>query len=217
MDLATDMLTADPRRDALLVVDCQHDFLPGGALAVPRADAVLGPIGAMLPLFRTVVATQDFHPAGHVSFASRWHRPPFEPITLSAPEGEREQMLWPDHCVAGTHGAEITAALDARRFTLLLRKGTEEDVDSYSAFRENLDARLERRTTGLGAWLRARGIARIFLAGLAFDYCVSWSAKDAREEGFEVVVVRSATAAVFPANDPATAADLSRHGIRVVD
>ncbi len=146
--------------DALLVVDLQHDFLPGGALAVGHGDEVVAPIAALAPAFETVVATQDWHPPGHVSFASAHPgRRPFE--TLALPQGPQE--LWPDHCVRGTRGAALHPALPDHALTLVLRKGTRREVDSYSAFRENVGPDGPRPTTGLGAWLAARGVRRVFV------------------------------------------------------
>ena len=204
----------DPRTDALVVVDLQHDFLPGGALAVQDGDAVVAPIARLAPSFRTVVATQDWHPPGHVSFASAHpgHRP-FE--TMELPQGAQE--LWPDHCVQGSHGAALHPALPDACLTLVLRKGTRSDVDSYSAFRENVGPDGERPTTGLGAWLAARGVRRVFVTGLARDFCVRASAVDAAAEGFETAVLDDLTRAVFPDRRAQVDAELARAGVKVVD
>ena len=205
-------------RDALLVADIQHDFLPGGALAVTDGDRVVAPIAALLPRFGIVVLTQDFHPPGHVSFASTHPgQRPYQSIEL--PGGP--QTLWPDHCVAGTRGAELHDLLRApeqdRFVTLVLRKGTRRDVDSYSAFRENTDAHGARPPTGLGGWLKARGVGRVFVVGLARDFCVAWSALDAAAEGFQTVVVDSCTRAVFPERSAATDHALRQAGVIVAD
>ncbi len=202
----------DREKDALVVVDLQHDFLPGGALAVGDGDAIVGPIAGLAPAFGTVVATQDWHPPGHVSFASA-HRgkKPFETIAL--PQGPQE--LWPDHCVAGTRGAALHGALPDRALTLILRKGTRAEVDSYSALRENVGPDRTRPTTGLGAWLLARGIRRLLLCGLARDFCVRASAVDAAAEGFEVVVLDDLTRAVFPDRAAETDAVFARAGVRL--
>jgi nicotinamidase/pyrazinamidase len=185
----------DRQADALVVVDLQHDFLPGGALGVAGGDAVVGPIAALVPAFQTVVATQDWHPPGHVSFASAHPgRRPFETVAL--PHGSQE--LWPDHCVQGSRGAALHPDLPDAALTLLLRKGTRREVDSYSAFRENVGPDGRRPTTGLGAWLKARGIRHVLLCGLARDFCVRASAVDAAAEGFEAVVLDDLTRAVFP-------------------
>ncbi len=202
----------DREKDALLVVDVQHDFLPGGALAVAGADAVVAPIAALAPGFATVVATQDWHPPGHVSFASAHPgRKPFEIAAL--PQGPQE--LWPDHCVAGSRGAALHPALPDATLTLVLRKGTRREVDSYSAFRENVGPDGRRPTTGLGAWLAARGVARVYLCGLARDFCVRASAVDAADEGFEVVVLDDLTRAVFPERRAEVDALLERAGVRL--
>ncbi|HEX9400517.1 MAG TPA: nicotinamidase [Anaeromyxobacter sp.] len=200
------------KTDALLVVDLQHDFLPGGALAVAEGDAIVAPVAALAPAFETVVATQDWHPPGHVSFASSHPgRRPFEALAL--PQGPQE--LWPDHCVRGTRGAALHPALPDAALTLLLRKGTRLEVDSYSAFRENLGPDGRRPTTGLGAWLKARGVRRVFVCGLARDFCVRASAVDAAAEGLDTVVLDDLTRAVFPDRRADTDAALSAAGVRM--
>lgn len=175
--------------DALIVIDVQNDFCPGGALAVPRGDEVVAPINRLMGGFATVVLTQDWHPPGHGSFASAHPgRRPMETAQLDY----GLQVLWPDHCVQGTPGAAFHSGLDAVRADMILRKGADPRVDSYSAFREN-----DRRTvTGLAGYLKDRGVTRVFLAGLAFDFCVLWSAEDARAAGFEAVVVEDACRAL---------------------
>ena len=206
-------MVVDPASDALLVVDLQHDFLPGGALGVPGGDEVIGPAAALAGGFRTVVATQDWHPPGHVSFASSHPgRRPYE--TLALPHAKQE--LWPDHCVRGTRGAALHPGVPDEAITLLLRKGTRREVDSYSAFRENVGPDGRRPTTGLGAWLKARGVRRIFLCGLARDFCVRWSAEDAAAERLEVVVVDDLTRAVFADRSWETDAAFARAGVRLV-
>ncbi len=202
-----------PATDALLLVDLQHDFLPGGALAVGRGDEVVAPAAALARAFRTVVATQDWHPPGHVSFASSHPgRKPYE--TLALPHATQE--LWPDHCVQATRGAALHPGAPDEAFTLILRKGTRLEVDSYSAFRENVGPDGRRPTTGLGAWLKARGIRRVFLCGLARDFCVRWSAEDASHERLEAVVLDDLTRAVFPDRSAETDAALARAGVRVL-
>jgi nicotinamidase/pyrazinamidase len=205
-------MTLDRARDALLVVDLQHDFLPGGALAVAEGDQVVAPIARLAPAFDTVVATQDFHPPGHVSFASTHPgRKPFELLPL--PQGAQE--LWPDHCVRGTRGAALHPALPDAAVTLVLRKGTRREVDSYSAFRENVGPDGARPTTGLAAWLQARGVRRVFVCGLARDFCVRVTAVDAAAAGLEAVVLDDLTRAVFPDRRAEVDAELARAGVRV--
>jgi len=172
-------------RDVLLVVDIQNDFCPGGGLAVPRGDEVVPLVNRLARTFAHVVLTQDWHPPGHLSFASSHAgRKPYETIEVFY----GTQVLWPDHCVQGTPGARFRDDLDIPHAELVLRKGYHRHIDSYSAFYEN-----DRATrTGLAGYLRERGFARVFLAGLAFDFCVRYSAEDARREGFEVVVVEDA-------------------------
>lgn len=171
--------------DVLLVIDLQADFLPGGALAVPDGDAVIAPINRLLGQFPHAVLTQDWHPPGHVSFVtSHPGRAPFETVPLAY----GPQVLWPEHCVQGSAGAELAPTLNAARAELVIRKGHHRHVDSYSAFLE-----ADRRTpTGLAGYLRERGFTRVVLCGLATDYCVAWSALDARTAGFEAVVVADA-------------------------
>lgn len=202
----------DREKDALLVVDLQHDFLPGGALGVAGGDALLAPIAALAPRFATVVATQDWHPPGHVSFASS-HAGRHAYETIALPQGPQE--LWPDHCVQGSRGAALHPDLPDAPISLVLRKGTRREVDSYSAFRENVGLDGRRPTTGLGAWLAARGVRRVFLCGLARDFCVRLSALDAAAEGFEVVVLDDLTRAVFPDRRAETDAVLARAGARI--
>ncbi len=202
----------DRDHDALLAVDLQYDFLPGGALGVGGSDAVVAPIAALMPGFATVVATQDWHPPGHVSFASAHPgRRPYELLEL--PQGPQE--LWPDHCVAGSPGAALHPAVPDAAITLVLRKGTRREVDSYSAFRENVGPDRRRPSTGLGAWLKARGVRRIFLCGLARDFCVRYSSVDAADEGLEVVVLDDLTRAVFPDRRAEVDAALRRAGVRL--
>lgn len=176
-------------RDVLIVVDLQNDFCPGGALAVPNGDAIIPEVSRLARDFAHVVLTQDWHPPGHSSFASAHQgRRPFE--TIEAPYGP--QTLWPDHCVQGTPGAAFHPALGVPHAELILRKGFRPAIDSYSAFREN-----DRRTqTGLAAYLRERGFERLTLCGLATDFCVLYSALDARQAGFAVEVALPACSGI---------------------
>ncbi|MCH7540619.1 MAG: bifunctional nicotinamidase/pyrazinamidase [Proteobacteria bacterium] len=177
------------RDDVLLVVDVQNDFCPGGALAVTDGDAVVPLANRLGRTFSHVLLTQDWHPPGHQSFASAHPgRQPFE--TIQAAYGA--QTLWPDHCVQGTEGAAFHPELDLTQAELIIRKGFRPEIDSYSAFFEN-----DRKTaTGLGGYLRQRGFTRIFLVGLATDYCVHYSAVDAVGEGFQAVVIEDACRAI---------------------
>jgi len=175
--------------DVLLVIDVQNDFCPGGALAVADGDAVVPVINSLAERFAHVVLTQDWHPPGHSSFASSHPgSAPFE--TVSMPYGQ--QTLWPDHCVQGTPGAAFHPRLKTERAQLVIRKGFRRGIDSYSAFHEN-----DRRTpTGLAGYLRERGLQRLFLAGLATDFCVHYSAVDARRLGFDTVLVEAGCRAI---------------------
>ncbi|ROO37191.1 nicotinamidase [Pseudomonas sp. AF76] len=170
---------------ALLVIDVQNDFIPGGQLAVPGGDEIVPLINRLGRSFRQVILAQDWHPAGHASFASSHPgRQPFDLIEL--PYGE--QKLWPDHCIQGTQGAELHPALDLPHAQLIIRKGCNPGIDSYSAFME-----ADRQTpTGLTGYLKERGIDTVYLVGLALDFCVMFSALDAREAGFNAFVLLDA-------------------------
>lgn len=176
-------------QDALIVVDLQNDFCPGGRLEVADGDAVVPVVNGLARCFRHVLLTQDWHPAGHSSFVSSHPgREPFE--TVAMPYGP--QILWPDHCMQGTEGAAFHPDLNIPHAELVLRKGFRPAIDSYSAFTEN-----DRTTrTGLASYLRERGITRIFLAGLAFDFCVLYSAEDGVASGFTVFVIEDACRAI---------------------
>jgi nicotinamidase/pyrazinamidase len=193
--------------DVLIAVDVQNDFCPGGALAVPRGDEVVPIINRLAARFRNVVLTQDWHPSGHLSFASSHPgKRPYE--TIDAAYGP--QVLWPDHCVQATPGAEFQRSMQIPHATLVLRKGSQREIDSYSAFYEN-----DRKTpTGLVGYLRERGLTRLFLAGLAFDFCVRYSAEDARREGFAVFVVEDACRGIdVDGSVAATRASLAALGV----
>jgi nicotinamidase/pyrazinamidase len=184
--------------DLLLIIDVQNDFCPGGALAVNDGDAVVPIINRLSQRFDHTALTQDWHPPCHSSFAtSHPGSAPFESIAM--PYGQ--QTLWPDHCVQGTAGAAFHSELSTERAELVIRKGFRPEIDSYSAFHEN-----DRRTaTGLAGYLRERGLKRIFLAGLATDYCVYYSAVDARRLGFDAVVIESGCRAIDLAGSLAAA------------
>lgn len=181
-------IASDPR-SALLVIDMQYDFMPGGALAVAEGNGLVPLINRLGAQFRNVVITQDWHPAHHVSFASSHAgRRPFDSITL--PYGP--QTLWPDHCVQATRGAQLHADLDLPHAQLILRKGCNAGIDSYSAFVE-----ADRTTqTGLAGYLKERSIDSVFVVGLALDFCVAWSALDARSAGFNTWVIADACKAI---------------------
>ena len=175
-------------RDALVIVDVQNDFCPGGALAVADGDAVVPLANELSRRFPIVAATQDWHPAGHASFASSHGAEPFGTVELAY----GTQVLWPDHCVQGTKGADFHPGLDLTPVQCILRKGWNPMVDSYSGFRE-----ADRATsTGLESYLTERGAERVVLCGLALDFCVAWTAIDARAAGFDVVVVEDACRAI---------------------
>jgi len=188
---------------AFLIVDVQNDFCPGGALAVAGGDEVVPVVNALARRFENVVLTQDWHPAGHISFASSHRgRSPFDLIDLAY----GSQVLWPDHCVQGTAGAAFHDGLDVPHVQTIVRKGYHTDVDSYSSFLE-----ADRVTpTGLAGYLRERGITQVHVAGLATDFCVAWTALDARRLGFDVVVVEDACRGIDAPTVPG--GTLARHG-----
>jgi len=196
--------------DVLIVVDVQNDFCPGGALAVPRGDEVVPIVNRIAARFRNVVLTQDWHPPGHFSFASTHPgKKPYE--TVAASYGQ--QVLWPDHCVQGTPGAAFHQALHVPHAALVLRKGMTPTIDSYSAFYEN-----DHKTpTGLTGYLRERSLSRVFLAGLAFDFCVRYSAEDAKHEGFAVFVIEDACRGIdVDGSVAATRASLAALGVACI-
>lgn len=191
----------------LIIVDVQNDFLPGGSLGVRDGDAVIPVINGIAGRFANVVITQDWHPAGHISFASS-HAGKKPLDIVAAPYGD--QLLWPDHCVQGADGAALAKDLRAPQAQLIIRMGFRKQLDSYSTFTE-ADG---RTTTGLTAYLKARRLNRIFLAGLATDFCVAWSALDARKEGFETYVIEDACRGIDAHGSLAKAwADMTRAGV----
>ena len=172
----------------LIIIDVQNDFCHGGPLAVPEADAVIPVINHLTNIHDFVVATQDWHPLGHLSFASSHGKNPGDSVTL--PYGD--QILWPDHCVQGSMGADFHPDLDIRKVQAVFRKGMNPELDSYSAFYEN-----DRKTrTGLSPYLKSFGISEILLCGLASDYCVFYSAMDGLKDGFKTSIVTDAVRAV---------------------
>ncbi len=197
--------------DVLIVIDVQNDFCPGGALAVADGDAVIEVIHRIAPRFEHVVLTQDWHPANHSSFASAHAgKKPYEQIGLSY----GPQTLWPTHCVQGSTGADFHPALGLPEAEMVLRKGFDPRIDSYSAFFEN-----DRRTpTGLAGYLEERGLTRVFLAGLAYDYCVGYSALDARRLGLAAFVVRDGCRAIDLGGSVANMeAEFERVGVQVIE
>ncbi len=198
------MIQVNPETDVLGAIDVQPTFMPGGELPVVDGDAVVPAINALLPRFQHAFATQDWHPAGHQSFASS--HPGHDPFSsVKLPYGE--QMLWPDHAIQGSANAALHPGLDLAKVEIIVRKGFRRSVDSYSAFFEN-----DHTTpTGLDGWLRQRGFRRLFLTGLATDYCVAWSAEDAARLGYEVIVLEDACRAIaLPAGPARTTLDDAR-------
>ncbi|MGY3694256.1 nicotinamidase/pyrazinamidase [Bradyrhizobium sp. USDA 3240] len=193
---------------ALLVIDVQNCFLPGGSLAVKDGEQVVPVINKIAKSFANVVMTQDWHTPGHVSFASvHAGKKPFETIDLTY----GKQVLWPDHCVQGTDGASLSKELAIPQAELIIRKGFHKDVDSYSAFTE-ADG---KTTTGLAAYLKARNVERVFVAGLATDFCVAWTALDARKAGFETYVVEDACRGIDTQGSLAKAwTDMDKAGVK---
>ena len=193
---------------ALLVIDVQNCFLPGGSLAVKDGDQVVPVINRLAKGFANVVMTQDWHTPGHVSFASAHAgKKPFETIDLAY----GKQVLWPDHCVQGTEGAALSKDLSIPQAELIVRKGYHKDVDSYSAFTE-ADG---KTTTGLAAWLKARKLQRLFIAGLATDFCVAWTAMDARKAGFDAYVIEDACRGIDTQGSLAKAwAEMTEAGVK---
>lgn len=198
-------------KKALLLVDIQNDFLPGGALEVERGDEVIGVANRAMKHFDNIIATQDWHPADHRSFASQHKgKNPGEFIELNG----LQQILWPDHCVPGTKGSEFAPGLDADKFTKVIRKGTDRDVDSYSGFFDNA----HEKATGLEDYLRSQGIDELYIAGLATDYCVKYTALDARRLGFNTSLIIEGVRGVElnPGDCDAAIAEMKEAGVRVV-
>lgn len=196
---------------ALIVVDIQNDFLPGGALAVPRGDETVAIANRLMPLFSTVVLTADWHPADHSSFASQHTgKSPYDVVPM--PYGN--QVLWPDHCVAGTSGADFAAGLETVRAHAVIRKGTDKNCDSYSGF-----LAADRKTpTGLAGYLKSRGVTTVFVCGLATDFCVAWTAQDASAAGFKTYLIEDASRAIDAGGSLAAAmAGLKTAGVGVIE
>ena len=197
--------------DVLVVTDVQNDFCPGGALAVPRGDEVVAPIQSIAPHFNHIILTQDWHPAHHTSFAtSHAGKKPYESIELAY----GAQTLWPPHCIQGRPGADFHPGLYLPQAELIIRKGFRPQIDSYSVFFENDHA----TATGLAGYLRERGLTRVFFSGLAYDYCVGYSALDARRLGFPAVVLRDACRAIdLNGSAAAMEAQFAEAGVAVIN
>ncbi|MBC9794587.1 bifunctional nicotinamidase/pyrazinamidase [Sinomicrobium weinanense] len=194
---------------ALLIVDVQNDFLPGGNLAVPQGDEVIPEINALQPRFDLVVATQDWHPQGHQSFASAHPgKDPFEVVDLHG----LEQVLWPDHCVQGSQGADFASALEKNRIAAIFRKGMHPEVDSYSGFFDNG----KKYVTGLASYLREMKVTEVYVCGLAADYCVYYTAKDARNSGFETYYLTDATRCISRDTYEKAISDLQQIGVHLI-
>lgn len=201
---------------ALIVVDVQPDFMPGGALACHEGNTIVPGINALLQtrMFSHAVATQDWHPAGHVSFSSSHvGSKPFDQIDLYG----KPQTLWPDHCVQGTDGAALHTGVDWSSLNAVIRKGSRAGVDSYSGFRENHGPDGERPSTGLAGWLSERGVDEVYVCGLARDVCVLWTALDAADAGFHTHFLWDLTRPVTPATDEATHEKLTARRIAITD
>lgn len=200
---------------ALIIVDLQPDFMPGGALPVAEGDRLVTPIRELVGAgrFGLCVATQDWHPAGHVSFAGTHGR---DPMDVIQPYGH-DQTLWPDHCVQGTPGAALHPDMDWRPVEAVIRKGTDPRADSYSGFRNNWDPDGERPATGLEGYLKERGVDTVVVCGLARDFCVKWTAEDAAAAGFRTLFLWDLTRAVIPDDDPRVRAELQEAGVEVVE
>lgn len=179
------------RTDVLIVVDVQNDFCPGGALAVSNGDVVAGLASYHANGFHNVVLTQDWHPEKHVSFASTHGAELFSTIEVSYGQSDGQQVMWPEHCVEGTDGADFHPSLDVSSAKLIIRKGSNKGVDSYSAVKE-----ADGSSTGLVGYLKEKGIKRAFVCGIATDFCVSWTAIDLANAGFETMVIDHACAAI---------------------
>ena len=214
--MAQQKVTIDRDRSALLLVDIQPDFMPGGALAVAEGDRIVAPVRTLMESgrFRHFAATQDWHPPGHISFASsHTGRKPFDAIELYG----HAQTLWPDHCLQGTQGANLHFGLPWEKVSVIVRKGMDPDTDSYSGFRNNVNPAGERPSTGLAGYLRDRGIDTVFCCGLARDFCVKCTAEDAAEAGFTTYFIWDLTRPVDPGSDSRVHEELERRCVTIVE
>lgn len=194
---------------ALILVDIQNDFLPGGSLAVPEGDTIIPTVNQLQPQFDLVVATQDWHPSNHLSFASNHDDlKPFDMIDLFG----IKQVLWPDHCIQGSKGSQFSETLDMNAVSAIFRKGMDPKTDSYSGFFDNG----RRHHTGLSAYLKSKGIKQVYVCGLAADYCVYYTAKDAQSEGFETYFISDATKAIAQETLDFALKDLKQHQVKII-
>lgn len=195
---------------ALIIVDLQNDFVTGGKLEVPHGEQIIPLVNQLSRRFELVVATQDWHPADHKSFASNHaDKKPFDKILLAG----LEQVLWPDHCIQGAHGAEFHPQMEMQHIEAIFRKGMVPDIDSYSGFFDNG----HKKATGLAGYLRERGVETVYVCGLAADYCVYYTAKDALKGGFNTMVIEDATRAINNADFEKAKRDVQARGGRIVD
>ncbi len=194
---------------ALILIDLQNDFMPGGALAVPQADEVIPVIHQVMPHFEHVVATQDWHPPHHVSFASTHGKRVGERIQI---EGQ-EQLLWPDHCIQNTLGADLVKGLNREKIEAIFHKGADPHIDSYSAFFDNA----RQRQTGLAVYLQKQGVKVLFFAGVATEYCVLYSVLDALKFGFSVSVIWDACRAIDPHRGDVALQQMQKRGASLID
>ena len=206
----------DRNHAALLVVDLQPDFMPGGKLPVPDGDQIVEPIRKLVDsaIFDVIVATQDWHPRNHVSFAV--NHPGYKPMDRIELYGH-EQVLWPAHCVQGTAGAALDPRVDWNRVSAIIRKATDPGTDSYSGLRNNWNPAGARPATGLSGYLKNRGVHSLFICGLARDYCVKWTAEDAVDDGFRVWVLWDLSRAIEPSSDSEVRTGLEQRGVRIIN
>ncbi|ABA56801.1 Nicotinamidase [Nitrosococcus oceani ATCC 19707] len=209
-------VTFNKARAVLLLVDIQPDFLPGGGLPVADGSQIIEPVRLLMESdkFCHYVATQDWHPPGHVSFASS--HPGAEPMATLEINGYA-QTLWPDHCIQGTSGAELHGDLPWEKVAAIIRKGTDPESDSYSGFHNNWNSAGERPATGLAGYLRERGIEELFICGLARDVCIKWTAEDGANAGFNVYVLWDLTRPVEPSSDDQVRRELIAHDVKIID
>lgn len=194
---------------SLIIVDIQNDFVSGGSLEVPGGEQIVPLVNQLARKFDLVVATQDWHPQSHKSFASNHEeKKPFDRITL----GGLEQVLWPDHCVQGTHGAAFHPQLEMNAVEAIFRKGMNPEIDSYSGFYDNG----HKKSTGLAGYLKSRGVASVFVCGLAGDYCVYFTARDALQEGFKTFLIQDATRPIIPSDFDKAKHEVRRRGGEII-